>query len=74
MLTNVVYKTARAEKTIDLDLALDLDLDLDPCYDQLPPVAGGEATAAKPLRRSRLRGSGRGGSPSRDSLCILIVN
>ena len=37
-------------------LDLDLDLDLDPCYDQLPPVAGGEAAAAKPL------GGGLGGA------------
>ena len=34
---------------LNLSLNLDLDLDLDPCYDQLPPVAGGEAAAAKPL-------------------------
>ena len=48
-------------------MALDLDLDLDPCYDQLPPVAGGEAAAAKPLGV----GLGGVGAPPQHEFCDL---
>ena len=38
-------------------MALNLDLDLDPCYDQLPPVAGGES------RRDPFGNAGGGSQP-----------